>query len=242
MSIDYSRWAERYEHELDRAVDFIGLPHEFFTRAKADELLGLVRKHLGPPQDLDALDAGCGIGLTDRFLVDSFGALTGTDLSPEAVAAAAARNPGVRYEVAAEDRLPFPDESFDVSFTICVLQTIEPVHRAGFVDELARVTRPGGLVIAFEHNPWHPLTRLAVRRTELGSGVSMLSSAGLVALLAGGGLAVLDRGHILALPSRRKPVLAAERILRRIPVGAQHYAATRRKAPPSYTPAVVSGT
>ena len=28
---------------------------------------------------------------------------------------------------------------------------------------MSRVTRPGGIVAIFEHNPWNPLTRKAVR-------------------------------------------------------------------------------
>jgi hypothetical protein len=63
---DYDRYRDRYEDDLDRALAFSGKRHEFFTRAKADELLRLARNYVGDLGRIDALDVGCGIGLTDR--------------------------------------------------------------------------------------------------------------------------------------------------------------------------------
>ena len=45
-----------------------------------------------------------------------------------------------------------------------------------FVAELARVVRPGGLVVVFEHNPLNPLTRLVVSRVTFDDGVRLLRS------------------------------------------------------------------
>jgi hypothetical protein len=40
---DYDTYRDRYREELDRAVSFSGSSHDFFTRAKADELLKRAR-------------------------------------------------------------------------------------------------------------------------------------------------------------------------------------------------------
>jgi SAM-dependent methyltransferase len=222
---DYDRYRDRYREDLDRAVSFAGAPHDFFTRAKAGELVRLVRRHLGDPGRLEALDVGCGIGLTDRHLAGRFRALTGTDVSPGVLETAALENPGVRYELAERGRLPFDDGAFDLAFAVCVVQVVPSGDRPGFVAELARVARPGGLVVVFEHNPYNPLTRLVVRRCEFGEDARMLGIAEADRLLRENGVAPIDRGFLLVFPSRRERVLAVERAVRRLPLGAQYYVA-----------------
>jgi SAM-dependent methyltransferase len=224
---DYDHYRDRYREELDRAVSFAGTSHDFFTRAKAEELLRLARVHLGDPARLDALDVGCGVGLTDRHLVGRFRSLTGTDVSRGVLETAAHENPGVRYELAERGRLPFPDNAFHVAFAVCVVQVVPTEERPRFVAELARVTRPDGLVVVFEHNPSNPLTRLVVRRCEFGGDARMLRMAEAERLLQENGVTPVDRGFLLLFPSRRKRVLAAERALRRLPLGAQYYVAGR---------------
>jgi SAM-dependent methyltransferase len=218
---------DRYREDLDRAISFSGRSHEFFALAKADELLRLARRHLGDPAGLDALDVGCGIGLTDRPLAGRFRSLTGTDVSPGVLEAAAAENPGVRYELAERGRLPFDDDAFHLVLAVCVIQVIPPAERPRFVAELARVARPDGLVVVLEHNPYNPLTRLAVRRCEFGEDARMLALSKALHLLGENALEPIDTGFLLLLPSRRKRVLALERVLRRLPLGAQYYVAAR---------------
>jgi SAM-dependent methyltransferase len=224
---DYDRYRDRYRAELDHAVSFAGTSHDFFTRAKAEELVRLARLHLGDPARLEALDVGCGIGLTDRHLASRFRALTGTDVSPGVLETAARENPGVRYVLAERGRLPFDDRAFDLAFAICVVQVVAPEDRPRFVAELARVTRTGGLVVVFEHNPYNPLTRLVVRRCEFEEDARMLGMAEAEHLLQENGVTPVDRGFLLLFPSRRRRVLAVERALRRLPLGAQYFVAGR---------------
>jgi SAM-dependent methyltransferase len=224
---DYDRYRDRYREELDRAVSFAGTSHDFFTRAKAEELVRLARLHLGDPARLEALDVGCGIGLTDRHLAGRFRALSGTDVSPSVLETAARENPGVRYELSERGRLPFDDGAFHLAFAVCVVQVVAPEERPRFVAELARVTRQGGLAVVFEHNPLNPLTRFVVHRCEFGEDARMLRMAEAERLFHENGLAPVDRGFLLLFPSRRKRVLALERALRPLPLGAQYYVAAR---------------
>lgn len=224
---DYDQYRDPYSEELDRAVAFAGTSHDFFTRAKAGELVRVARLHLGDPSQLDALDVGCGIGLTDRHLAGRFRMLTGTDVLPGVLETAARTNPAVRYELAERGRLPFDDGAFDLVFAVCVVQVVAPEERPGFVAELARVTRPDGLVVVFEHNPHNPMTRLVVRRCEFGEDARMLRMAAAERLLSENGVTPVDRGFLLLFPSRRKRILAVERALRRLPLGAQYYIAAR---------------
>jgi SAM-dependent methyltransferase len=224
---DYDLYRDRYRVELDRAVAFAGTSSDFFTRAKAEELVRLARAHLGDPARLEALDVGCGVGLTDTHLAGRFRTLTGTDVSPGVLETAGRENPGVRYELAERGRLPFDDDAFHLVFAVCVVQVVAPEERPRFVAELARVARPGGLVVVFEHNPYNPLTRLAVYRCEFGEDARMLGMGEAERLLHENGVTPVDRGFLLLFPSRRKRILALERALRRLPLGAQYYVAAR---------------
>ena len=94
------------------------------------------------------LDVGCGPGALTSELVSRFGAdaVTAVDPSRDFVAAARARHPGVRVELAAAEELPFEDELFDAALAQLVVHFMaDPV--AG-LREMARVTRPRGVVTA----------------------------------------------------------------------------------------------
>jgi SAM-dependent methyltransferase len=94
------------------------------------------------------LDVGCGPGALTTELVRLVGpaGVTAVDPSEPFVAAARERHPGVTVEQAAAERLPFPDNTFDAALAQLVVHFMaDPV--AG-LQELARVTRTGGVVAA----------------------------------------------------------------------------------------------
>jgi SAM-dependent methyltransferase len=225
--VSYDRYRNSYEDELDRAVGFSGKTHAFFTEAKAVELLRLADRHLGDAARADALDVGCGVGLTDRHLAGRFDSLTGVDVAPGVLERARGENPWARYVLSDGDCLPFEDASFDLTFAVCVIQVIPRAERERFVSELTRVTRPGGLVVAFEHNPLNPLTRLVVRRCSFGHDASMLPLRRLSRLFAKARVSVVERGYMLLLPTARDAARKVERRLARLPLGAQYYLAGR---------------
>jgi SAM-dependent methyltransferase len=225
--VSYDQYRDSYEADLDRAVGFSGKDHAFFTKAKARELLRVVERHLDDPRELNALDVGCGIGLTDRHLEGRLRSLTGVDISPGVLERAELTNPWAHYVLYDGERLPFDDGTFDLTFAVCVVQVIEPGRRPSFVSELARVTRPGGLVVAFEHNPFNPLTRLVVRRCAFGHDARMLTLERLRRLFRGANMSTVRSGYILLFPWRGGALRTVEERLARLPLGAQYYLAGR---------------
>jgi glycine/sarcosine N-methyltransferase len=115
-------------------------------------LQALVEPELGPgPHSI--LDCSCGIG-TQLIGLAPFGhRLTGTDLSPAAVARAAVecrrRNVAVQLDPADMRWLPFPDNAFDVVICIdnSVAHLLTEADLTAALTEWARVLRPGGLAI-----------------------------------------------------------------------------------------------
>lgn len=100
------------------------------------------------------LDVGCGDGGFLRRLV-SWGAepvnLSGVDLLAERVATARRIAPCLDVRQADASALPFPDASFDLVFQLTVFSSIlDPAMRRQVADEMARVLKPGGLVVSYD--------------------------------------------------------------------------------------------
>ena len=103
------------------------------------------------------LDVGCGPGALTAELVERTGAtaVTAVDPSDSFVAALRERHPDVEAHRATAEDLPFPDDDFDAALAQLVVHFMaDPV--AG-LREMARVTRPGGVVAAsvWDHGGGH---------------------------------------------------------------------------------------
>lgn len=95
-----------------------------------------------------ALDVGCGPGALTAVLVEALGrdAVAAVDPSEPFVAAARARFPGVDVQRGVAEQLPYPPDTFDTAVAQLVVHFMpDPV---GGLAEMARVTRPGGVVAA----------------------------------------------------------------------------------------------
>ncbi len=95
------------------------------------------------------LEVGCGTGLVLQR-IDTFAErAVGVDLSPGMLEQAKAR--GLEAVEGSATDLPFPDASFDVTCSFKVLAHIPQIDRA--LSEMARVTKPGGHIVAEFYNP-----------------------------------------------------------------------------------------
>ena len=110
---------------------------------------------LRPRPGTRILDVGCGEGTAELSLgrlqisqVDLFAVDRRLDRVAQTAASASAHN--VRVKTAAADacHLPFGSDVFDSTFCVAVLQHVGDVTAA--VAELARVTKPGGRLVAVE--------------------------------------------------------------------------------------------
>jgi SAM-dependent methyltransferase len=225
---EFDRFRDTYEAQLDEVIRFSGQDRTFFTRAKTRGILDIVQRHLGAPRELSALDVGCGVGLTMSELVGEFRSVAGVDISAAMIERAKERTPEVDFRVYDGTQLPYGDASFDVAYTICVLHHVPLSSRSPFVAEMHRVLRPGGLVLIGEHNPWNPLTRLAVYRCAFDKDARLLHLNESEELLRSSGLDVVERRFILVAPFELPVVQRVERALSSVPLGAQYLVAGMR--------------
>lgn len=150
--------------DVDRAIDFAvfagcltlvdSIP--FFAEGKRASY-GLL--DAGPGRRI--LDVGCGLGddaAALAGLVAPGGSIVGVDGSRAMIEAARGRHggaEGLSFEVADAAALPFDDASFDACRVDRVLQHV--ADPAPAVREMARVLRPGGVLVAYD-NDWETLT------------------------------------------------------------------------------------
>jgi SAM-dependent methyltransferase len=92
------------------------------------------------------VDVGCGPGALTAALAGRLGTanVVAADPSEPFVKACRARLPGVEVVVAAAEALPFADGTFDAALSQLVVNFMRDAERG--VREMARVTRPGGVV------------------------------------------------------------------------------------------------
>jgi len=219
----FDAYRNNYRDVVQSSIDFSGLPHHFFMRAKAHVLRELILPRLGTEKPA-MLDVGCGIGSFHPLLRGMVGRLSGIDVSSACIAQARADNRDVQYSEFDGINFPFDDASFDLVTAICVMHHVAPPEWAGFMREMRRVVRPGGLVCVIEHNPYNPLTRLAVARCEFDREAVLLSAGATRKLMVEGGLHEVGACHFLLLPWQTKPARRVEHALRTLPLGAQYAA------------------
>ncbi len=114
------------------------------SRQLASQMIDLA----GLTPDDRVLDVGCGPGALTTELVQLLGAdsVAAIDPSESFVAAARERHPGVNVQRGTAEALPHPDSAFDAALAQLVVHFMaDPV--AG-IREMARVTRPDGVVAA----------------------------------------------------------------------------------------------
>jgi len=92
------------------------------------------------------LDVGCGPGGLTHELVARTGAenVAAIDPAPQFAEACRARHPGVDVRVGPAEELPWEDGRFDATLAQLVMAFMRDPDRG--VREMARVTRPGGVV------------------------------------------------------------------------------------------------
>ena len=131
-----------HQYERHRGHNDPGGYHELLDEMEADFVERFASNR-------DVLEVGCGTGLVLQRIAAFTRSAQGIDLSPGMLELARAR--GLDVVEGSATALPFDDESFDVTCSFKVLAHIPDIETA--LREMARVTRPGGTIIAEFYNP-----------------------------------------------------------------------------------------
>lgn len=97
-----------------------------------------------------ALDFGCGVGRLTQAMAANFDKVAGVDIAPSMIKLAQQYNQfegRCRYYLNERDDLAlFKDDSFDLVFSLFVLQHIHPQYVRRYLAEFLRVLAPGGVL------------------------------------------------------------------------------------------------
>src|SRR5215470_3596377 len=123
------------------------------------DFLQLIGERLSFDRVRDFLDVGCGVGHWGQLLanvIPSSARVQGIDRDPLWVEKAAERaaacglSDRFSYQIAVAEKLPFAEASFDL--VTCQTVLIHMPDPGAAIDEMVRVARPGGLILAAEPN------------------------------------------------------------------------------------------
>jgi SAM-dependent methyltransferase len=222
-TVEFDNYAEAYREHVAKALPPGVGEVDAFARVKVWHLIRAIGAVFPGDREVQILDAGCGIGLTDRYLKEAYPNITGFDVSPKSVELAAQANPGLSYRCEPSGHLPFEDGRFDVVFAICVVHHVPPAEWLSFFRQLHRVMKPGGLLAIYEHNPWNPATQWVVSRCEFDRDAVLLSSSKCRTLAKQAGFFAPRTRNLLFLPFESPTWCRWESgLFSRLPIGAQY--------------------
>lgn len=229
MRAEFDRLADDYYAQHKDNIAISGEAPEFFAEYKIADLhrqasrIGLQARHV--------LDFGSGIGNSVPHFRRHFpeSALACVDVSLRSMEIARTRSPGTECYVHIEDgRLPLADASQDIVFTACVFHHIPHREHAHWLAELRRVTRAGGLLALFEHNPLNPLTVHAVNTCPLDANARLIRAGRMRRRIIAAGWTDARIGYRLFFPGSLARLRPLERALAWLPLGAQYCVYARR--------------
>ena len=175
----FDSYRSNYRDVVQSSIDFSGLSHSFFMRAKPDLLRELMARRPGPEKPA-MLDVGCGVGSFHPLLRGMVGSLSGIDVSP---ARSRRRAPTTTTSTTRLRRQQLRRRRLRSGDAICVLHHVAPPEWAHFANDAARCSP--SFHLRHRANPLNPLT-LAVARCGFDRNAILPAPAHAEVMAAGG--------------------------------------------------------
>ena len=225
---EFDKFADEYHQMLSKSIRFSGEDPSFFYEYKVQTAAEIARQ-----QNVNVgriLDFGAGVGNSVPFFSRHFpeAQLICADVSRRSLDVSAERFPNsAKHVEIAGDTIPVDNREVDLVFSACVFHHIPHAEHAKWLEELRRVCRPGALLTIFEHNPWNPLTLRVVRDCPFDENAELIPSSQFRRRLAQSGWSDPRIKFLLFFPRFLASLRPAERLLERVPLGAQYVASAR---------------
>lgn len=200
---DESLPAHVIEHYLQKRTDFI--------RAEL-------------PAGASVLDLGCGTGALATRIRSAGYQVIGVDRSKGMLGMLKRRAPSVNAVTACSMALPFADDRFDLVYCVAVMHHIaEAASVQQTLREMVRVTKRGGLILVWDHNPRNPYWGLLMARVPQDTGDErLIPEEEILAGLRAGGAEPIRSQQLGFVPDFAPPALLGlatriERMVERTP-------------------------
>jgi len=160
---DLNKEPEEVASMFDGVAKRYDLLNDLLSLGRTKAWRKVVTTIIEPKPGMEILDIAAGTGSSSRPLADKGASVTCLDFSEGMLAAGHKRNPDLTFIQGDALKLPFPDQSFDVTTISFGLRN---THDAGAaLTEAHRVTKAGGkIVIAEFSHPTHSVFRYIYMR------------------------------------------------------------------------------
>ena len=153
------------------------------------------------------LDVGCGTGVLAERLQAAGYTMTGVDPSDGMLEILSRRAPHIATSTASGAALPFADDSFDLVMCVAVMHHVaDPDAVYTTLREMVRVSRPGGRVLVWDHNPRNPYWSVLMARVPQDTGDErLIAEQELIGGLRAGGARILVSRQLGLVPDFTPP-------------------------------------
>lgn len=198
------------------------LPHHVMDHYQAKRV-GFIRKQV--PIGSKLLDVGCGTGVLAEALVKEGYLVTGLDPFQGMLKYVKQRVPELDTVHGKGEDLPFPNNTFDFTYCVAVMHHVaeKPNVRKTLL-EMVRVTKPGGKIMVWDHNPRNPYWPFLMRRVPQDTGAErLIPDSEIIAGLTEGGAVIFFNRPLGLMPDFTPPALVPtvarlETLVERMPV------------------------
>ncbi|MGE4432097.1 MAG: trans-aconitate 2-methyltransferase [Sphingobium sp.] len=129
---------------------------------------------------------------------------------------------GVDFRVYDGVQIPGDLGSFDLIFTACVFHHIPATTHISLLSQIRDRLTPDGIFLLFEHNPWNPLTRHAVKNCPFDEHAVLISAPEMRRRLLAAGFRQVRIDYRVFFPGPLSALRIFEPALVRVPMGAQY--------------------
>lgn len=225
---EFDRFADEYHSVHAQNIRLSGEDPGYFARYKARDAANVARAGLAVRR---VLDFGSGVGNSLPFLHEEFPGceLTGIDVSRRSLEVARTRFGDIAELLEFDGRrIPAGDGSFGLALAACVFHHIDHAEHRDKLAEIRRVLAPGGWLLVYEHNPWNPLTRKAVRECPFDENAQLMSATTLRRRAHDAGFTDVRVRYRVFFPAALSWLRPLEAWLGWLPAGAQYCVICRK--------------
>lgn len=220
---EFDQFSDEYYAMHKQNISITGEAPEYFAEYKI-KLLGKLISKTGR-NTKSILDFGSGTGNSIPFFQKYFTSslLTCADVSQKSLDLGRSRFPNFGQNLLINGmNIATKSHAFDIVFSACVFHHIPHSEHVGWLHELRRVVHPSGVAMIFEHNPFNPLTVMAVNNCPFDANARLIRANQLARRCRAAGWTSTSIRYHLFFPRVLAALRPLEQRLEAIPLGAQY--------------------